>query len=193
MALRLLLLFCCTYCRVRPAITTGIIEINEDNIVTKDPWGADGTRWWTVSPAAQPTTPLQTSRRLACQGQHTMRSVRWSSVSQGLVRLIWSRALVRSGPTSSCPFPSPTIPLLARRVFERTFAIIIFSSRHLGRFNAMADLKVDMNYAIMTVNSQIMYKPINQHDDPEPDNDHEVYVGNLPQHYTIEKFVNFAK
>lgn len=65
-----------------------------------------------------------------------MRSVRWSSVSQGLVRLIWSRALVRSGPTSSCPFPFPTIPLLARRVFERTFAIIIFSSRPLGRFNA---------------------------------------------------------
>lgn len=45
----------------------------------------------------------------------------------------------------------------------------------------------------MTVNSQIIYKPINQYDDPEPDNRHEVYVGNLPSQYTIEKFVNFAK
>ncbi|CAH1738728.1 unnamed protein product [Aphis gossypii] len=57
----------------------------------------------------------------------------------------------------------------------------------------MADLLVDMNYAIMTINSQIVYKPTSQRDDPEPDNDREVYVGNLPQHYTIEKFVNFAK
>ncbi|XP_060875935.1 probable RNA-binding protein 46 [Metopolophium dirhodum] len=57
----------------------------------------------------------------------------------------------------------------------------------------MADLLVDMDYAIMTINSQIVYKPTSQRDDPEPDNDREVYVGNLPQHYTIEKFVNFAK
>lgn len=56
-----------------------------------------------------------------------------------------------------------------------------------------ADLQIDVNYGIMTVNSQIMYKPTNQREDPEPDNDHEVYVGNLPMHYTIEKFVNFAK
>lgn len=59
---------------------------------------------------------------------------------------------------------------------------------------AAADsLHVEMGYSIMTVNSQIMYKPNNQRSDPEPDNDHEVYVGNLPVHYTIEKFVNFAK
>jgi len=54
-------------------------------------------------------------------------------------------------------------------------------------------LHVEMGYTIMTVNSQIIYKPSNQRSDPEPDNDHEVYVGNLPVHYTIEKFVNFAK
>ncbi|XP_050423772.1 probable RNA-binding protein 46 [Adelges cooleyi] len=56
-----------------------------------------------------------------------------------------------------------------------------------------AKLNVDMNYAIMTINSQIVYKPLDQNKDPEPDNDHEVYVGNLPLHYTIEKFINFSK
>lgn len=56
-----------------------------------------------------------------------------------------------------------------------------------------SELKMDMNYSIMMINSQIMYKPNNQRDDPEPDNNHEVYVGNLPLHYTIEKFINFAK
>ncbi|XP_025408877.1 APOBEC1 complementation factor-like isoform X1 [Sipha flava] len=58
----------------------------------------------------------------------------------------------------------------------------------------MADeLVFDTNYSLLTVNSQIIYKPTDERDDPEPDNDHEVYVGNLPAYYTIEKFVNFAK
>ncbi|XP_050524867.1 probable RNA-binding protein 46 isoform X2 [Daktulosphaira vitifoliae] len=56
-----------------------------------------------------------------------------------------------------------------------------------------AELNVDMNYAIMTISSQIIYKPSDQNQDPEPDNDHEVYVGNLPLYYTIEKFINFSK
>lgn len=58
---------------------------------------------------------------------------------------------------------------------------------------ATTDLQLDMDYAIMTVNSQIVYRPINQRYDPEPDNDHEVYVGNLPSHYTVEKFINFSR
>lgn len=76
---------------------------------------------------------------------------------------------------------------LADDVFARSRGQRIFPTMAAG------DLHVDMDYTIMTVNSQIMYKPYNQCDDPEPDNDHEVYVGNLPVHYTIEKFVNFAK
>lgn len=59
--------------------------------------------------------------------------------------------------------------------------------------HAMAAFSMDAGYAMMTVNSQIIYKPTDQRDDPEPDNDHEVYVGNLPPHYTIEKFVRLAK
>lgn len=62
-----------------------------------------------------------------------------------------------------------------------------------SRMTMADDLVVDMNYSIMTVNSQIIYKPTDDRNDPEPDNDHEVYVGNLPAYYTIEKFVNFAK
>lgn len=57
----------------------------------------------------------------------------------------------------------------------------------------MANFRMDAGYAMMTVNSQIIYKPTDQRDDPEPDNDHEVYVGNLPAYYTIENFVRLAK
>lgn len=59
----------------------------------------------------------------------------------------------------------------------------------------MANVKFrfDKNYTIMTINSQIVYKPTDQCNDPEPDNDHEVYIGNLPLYYTIEKFIEFAK
>lgn len=64
---------------------------------------------------------------------------------------------------------------------------------HLDHMTMADELMVDMGYSIMTVNSQIIYKPTDERNDPEPDNDHEVYVGNLPVYYTIEKFVNFAK
>jgi len=112
-------------------------------------------------------------------------------VAQG-IRICRSLHLVARSPLAHRP--TPVLLLWAPCVYNiphpQSYQTVNFNK---NRDIVMADLLVDMDYAIMTINSQIVYKPTSQRDDPEPDNDREVYVGNLPQHYTIEKFVNFAK
>lgn len=96
---------------------------------------------------------------------------------------------------TSCPRPNASFVSTSRvwtiNAGEKT--TIILDVMAAAAAVTSTDFQMDTNYAIMTVNSQIIYKPTDQHNDPEPDNDHEVYVGNLPLHYTIEKFISFAK